>query len=583
MQDLFIDFRQAESIKDLALMLSISEELLQSKLDSDNPTIENELQRTNLAAIFGMPEQYNLTEDIPTYRNVFNKLEIPKKNKHRSKEKRSVWEITRFDYEELYKILSWKLEYFFKHLSIGYPHKASYGYTRGKNILENAQKHCCAKQILHADIKDFFPSISKERICALFQQIGVSDFISEAFANLLTIEGVLAQGLHTSPLISNIICLGMDEDLTILANKHGCTYTRYADDITISGDNVPSKKELEEIFHKHGFILNAEKFRITKPGWHHFVTGLSVETNIPRIPKKMRKKLRQELYYCKKYGVEDHIENAKNIKKTDNYIQRNINRIDGTVRYISYFDKICNNSEFEDTWDAIKREQNVSPHYINQVENYFVDLFVDESELEIHGNNYLVLGIAAVPASNLKDIHDKLYVLLNKYIKDPYVSIKKESLIKNGLHYSDASEDLREDYSELLKYQNIKFYIGYKKLDDPKSYKSVYLSIMTNMLQDRFLNTKCGVRRVIIEKNEKISEKSIISLFNLSHITFADKNCITLSLADFSLSYFRNYVLLDEKRKELFFEKLRGKYKVIKNIDNLNTFTRRHPFYPDLF
>ena len=301
MPDSFVDFKQAESVRDLALMLSVSEELLQTKLDSDNPTVQNCLQRTNLAAIFGMPEQYNLTEDIPTYRNVFNKLEIPKKNKHRSKEKRVVWEITSSDYEELYKILSWKLERFFEYLSIGYPHQASYGYTKGKNILENAQKHCCAKQILHADIKDFFPSISKERICDLFQQLGVSDFISEAFANLLTIEGVLAQGLHTSPLISNIICLGMDEDLTELANKYGCTYTRYADDITISGDDVPSKKELEEILHKHGFVLNAGKFRITKPGWHHFVTGLSVETNIPRIPKKMRKKLRQELYYCRKF------------------------------------------------------------------------------------------------------------------------------------------------------------------------------------------------------------------------------------------------------------------------------------------
>lgn len=45
MQDLFIDFRQAESVGDLALMLSVSEELLQAKLDSDNPTVKNLLQR----------------------------------------------------------------------------------------------------------------------------------------------------------------------------------------------------------------------------------------------------------------------------------------------------------------------------------------------------------------------------------------------------------------------------------------------------------------------------------------------------------------------------------------------------------
>lgn len=580
---MFIDFRTAENIADLALMLATPATILQSKLDSDNPTIDTTDEVMELLSTLNETSQEDLTNGIKSYTHIFKKYEIPKKNKHRSKERRTVWEITNYDFEDFYKLLAWKLKIFFEQIEIGYPHQASYGYTKGKNILENAFRHCRAKNILHADIKDFFSTITKDRIYDTFKHFGFSDCISNIFANLLTIEGVLAQGLPTSPLVSNIICIDIDNDLTDLASKYGCTYTRYADDITISGNNVPTQMELVEILQKHGFELNIEKFRITKPGWHHFVTGLSVETNIPRIPKKMRKRLRQELYYCDKYGVEDHIENSHSIVKRGNYIQQNINRIDGTVRYISYFDKLNDNSEFEDLWTAIKRGQNIDAHYVNQVKSY-VNLFIDETEIEILGNKYLALGIVAAPVETTYNIKRKLYNLLNKYIKDPYCAINKENLIKRGLHCSDASEDLREDYIDLLNHQNLKFYIGYKKLDTPKSYEDAYISILQNLLQDRLLNTKYGVVQIFIEKNEKVPQKHINALFKLSHIIFADKTNILLSLADFALAYFRYYATSTAcNRHVLFFEKLRGKYKVIKNIDNLNTFTRRRPFYPELF
>ena len=200
-------------------------------------------------------------------------------------------------------------------------------------------------------------------------------------------------------------------------------------------------------------------------------------------------------------------------------------------------------------------------------------------------NNQIELAYQTFKKLNKKEPYsqDVLLYLIRTCIELEKID-EAENLIKRGLHCSDASEDLREDYIDLLNHQNLKFYIGYKKLDTPKSYEDTYISILQKLLQDRLLNTKYGVVQIFIEKNEKVPQKHINALFKLSHIIFADKTNILLSLADFALAYFRYYATSTARNRHvLFFEKLRGKYKVIKNIDNLNTFTRRRPFYPELF
>lgn len=586
MSNLFVDFRKANTLSHLAKMLSVPEHLLQAKLNNDIPqkTTRHFYDVHNKLLEFMQQKGYpiHIINILKNRDKVFNKIAIPKKNRNRIKESRIVWEIIDTSYQELYKTIAWKLETFFENICTDYPHPAIYGYIKGKNILENAWRHCRSKQVLHADIKNFFLTISKERINVTLQAFGINPIIANILANILTIEGSLALGLHTSPLMSNIVCIDLDKDLSSIATKYNCQYTRYADDITISGNFVPTKKEIEEILSKHGFCLNVNKFRITKPGWHHFVTGLSIETDIPRIPKHVRKKLRQELYYCKKYGVVSHIERIE-LAKEQNYIQRNINRIDGTIKYISYFDKLTDNSYFDDEWNAIKKEQGIAPHYINQTRDY-ISLFIDETEIEINDSKYLAISLVSIPQGNVISVCDKLNNILDSYINDPFRAIDKEALHKKGLHFNDATEDLRSDYAELLKNENIKVYIGYKKLANYHAYEDTYCTIIENMLKDRMLNTKDGIRGVFIEKNDKISQKRINELFGKLGIIFADKSCIALSLPDFILGYFRNYVLKPtNERKVLFFEKLRAKYKVIKNIDNFSTFTRRRPFSSSMF
>src|SRR5690606_21772723 len=121
-----------------------------------------------------------------------------------------------------------------------------------------------------------------------------------------------------------------------LAGRFACQYTRYADDISISGEALPLRSDLEELLVRFGFQLNGEKFRITKRGQSHYVTGLSIsDPNGPHVPKRMKRVLRQELYYSRKHGVEDHL---LRIGYEAHRVQSGVNRLDGIVRYVSYIE-----------------------------------------------------------------------------------------------------------------------------------------------------------------------------------------------------------------------------------------------------
>ena len=73
-------------------------------------------------------------------------------------------------------------------------------------------------------------------------------------------------------MLANLVCLDLDIKIHKLASAYGCKYTRYADDIAISGKKkLPSRKELEKIvreeegsnFRTKSFALRSEVKRTT--------------------------------------------------------------------------------------------------------------------------------------------------------------------------------------------------------------------------------------------------------------------------------------------------------------------------------
>ena len=186
------------------------------------------------------------------------------------------------------------------------------GFVADRSIVTNAAAHIGAYCVINLDIKDFFPSISYEQVFYIFKYYGYTKEISYVLAKLCTHNGFLPQGSPASPYITNILCLKMDKRLGELAKKYEAVYTRYADDITFSGKKgiLSMIPVAEKIIREEGFSVNAQKTRSALKHQRQEVTGLIINDGTLRIPKEYKRKFRQEIYYCKKYGVYDHQEKA---------------------------------------------------------------------------------------------------------------------------------------------------------------------------------------------------------------------------------------------------------------------------------
>jgi RNA-directed DNA polymerase len=103
----------------------------------------------------------------------------------------------------------------------------------------------------------------------------------------------LPQGAVTSPALSNIFCYTLDRKLARLARALKFTYTRYADDLTFSGDRIAATKidrlfvRLDEIVAGEGFKINEEKTQILGKGQQQQVTGIIVNQKLNISQRKL--------------------------------------------------------------------------------------------------------------------------------------------------------------------------------------------------------------------------------------------------------------------------------------------------------
>jgi retron-type reverse transcriptase len=174
------------------------------------------------------------------------------------------------------------------------PSHFSHGFEPKRSIKSNALVHQNKKFILNIDLQDFFPTIHFGRIRGLFKAkpFQFNEQVATVLANLCTVDTKLPQGAPTSPILSNLICKKLDRQLKKFSTTNKCTYSRYADDITISTNKnrFPGKiaiykdetiateielgEELVEIIRSSGFNINPKKSRLLNKEKSQIVTGL---------------------------------------------------------------------------------------------------------------------------------------------------------------------------------------------------------------------------------------------------------------------------------------------------------------------
>nr|WP_083977319.1 reverse transcriptase family protein [Herbidospora sakaeratensis] len=192
------------------------------------------------------------------------------------------------------------------------PYKAPehvHGFVRGRSVVSNASQHLAKECVLRMDLEDFFPSISATTVKALLQDQGYEEKAADIAVSLVTIGGRLPIGLSTSPFLSNLAFLSTDRSLSDYARSEDLSFTRYVDDLTFSGEITDRHSEnIGRILDDTGWSVNTRKTAFMRRGGPQYVTGLYVgESGRPRIPRKIKRRMRWILHMISKFGYDTYM------------------------------------------------------------------------------------------------------------------------------------------------------------------------------------------------------------------------------------------------------------------------------------
>jgi retron-type reverse transcriptase len=195
-------------------------------------------------------------------------------------------------------------------------HDSAYGFVRGRSCLDGAQIHAGEAVVISVDLKDFFLDTPLSRVHATYRSLGYPWAVARRLTGLsstCTARCVfeelpeasrpdrwlqqrfgaphLPQGAPTSPALANLAAWRLDCRLAGLARRLEARYTRYADDLTFSGDRRLAGAAdnlvaaIGRIVEAEGYRLNPRKTRIMRRDSCQTVTGIVVNEhcNIRRM------------------------------------------------------------------------------------------------------------------------------------------------------------------------------------------------------------------------------------------------------------------------------------------------------------
>jgi hypothetical protein len=202
----------------------------------------------------------------------------------------------------------------------------AHGFVAGRGILTNARPRCRRAIVVNMDLEASFPSIGLPGVRRVVERAGYSPDVATILALLCTecprrtvvYDGTtyhvatgprgLPQGACTSPGPSNQVALKLDKRLGGLAEKFDLTYTRYADDLTFSGDDTLEARlgylmaRVRHIARDEGFAVNEKKTRVLRRHQAQTVTGLIVNDR-PGVSRDEIRRLRAILHRARKEGL----------------------------------------------------------------------------------------------------------------------------------------------------------------------------------------------------------------------------------------------------------------------------------------
>jgi len=221
------------------------------------------------------------------------------------------------------------------------PRPSVHCFIPGESIIKNAKPHVMQRWVLNIDLEDFFPTISFRRVRGMFlsKPYKLGDKAATILAQICTFDSKLPQGAPTSPIISNMICSKLDNEITRLIKKCDCIYTRYSDDITISSsdrnfpeilakfdseNNLVIGEGIRNILVNNGFKANLEKLKLSRKNVRQQVTGLIVNKKV-NIKRRFIWQVRAMLHAWEKDGYQQAAKDFFNLHYKKHRLSKKVN------------------------------------------------------------------------------------------------------------------------------------------------------------------------------------------------------------------------------------------------------------------
>ncbi|HIW68740.1 MAG TPA: reverse transcriptase family protein [Candidatus Dietzia merdigallinarum] len=203
-------------------------------------------------------------------------------------------------------------------------HRAATGFLPGSSTADFARPHAGQPTVLRADLRHCFESITAPRVRDVFRHAGYPPPIARLLADLCTtatpadqLRGMpaehaallrgrhLPQGAPTSPHLSNLVMRSLDRRLHGFAAANDLHYTRYGDDLALSGHEMNADRALWVVLRvitDEGFTVHAGKVRIMREHQRQRLAGLVVNAR-PRVSRAEYDNLRALLHNARHHGA----------------------------------------------------------------------------------------------------------------------------------------------------------------------------------------------------------------------------------------------------------------------------------------
>lgn len=211
--------------------------------------------------------------------------------------------------------------------------------TKEKSYIDNGKFHLKSNYALMVDIKKFYDNCKREYVYRFFRNKMLnSPDVAKILTDIVTYNGGIPTGCPTSQLIAYYAYEDMFANIKKFADKHGCLFSIYVDDMTFSSQKPFNKdvlkREIDIELRRYQHKPKYEKVKYYSKNDPKPITGTIItKDNTLVVPNKLQEKVYKGFQDVKKLDNNDNSEEAiKKISTLQGRIQASQN-IEGPSKF----------------------------------------------------------------------------------------------------------------------------------------------------------------------------------------------------------------------------------------------------------